>query len=155
MKRFMSLSMCLCAMLALLSACAGSSSKGDGTLIGKWEQVVEENGAQAVSTYDFKESGELVQTIVMKNDMPYINISGGGTCQYTYENDQITFMFSGADFDFDEFAIEGIDDENIDLAIEEMKSQLVDMEQTFTNVKIDGDKMTANFNGRSVTLTRL
>lgn len=38
--------------------------------------------------------------------------------------------------------------------MEAMKSGMV-MEQEFTDVKIEGDKMTAKFNGQKITLKRI
>lgn len=146
-------------VILLLSCSSESSNKSndddnDDGIIGKWEQVVEQNGVKAVSTYDFKKSGKLVQTFEMKNNNPYINIVGKGTCKYTYEDDKITFKFSAADFDFSSFVIEGLDEEYIDTAIEQMKESMVDVEQEFVDVEIDGDELTAKFNGQTVTLTR-
>ncbi|MDE6199262.1 MAG: hypothetical protein K2G06_05415 [Muribaculaceae bacterium] len=153
MKRFMYFTMCLCAMFAVLSSC---SSGGNG-LIGKWEQTISEAGANAVATYDFKDNGKMTQTMVMKSETPSINIEGEGTCDYTYsEADKtITFKFSASDFNFKTFEIEGIDEASMEMAMDQMKSQMVNMEQKFTNVNIDGDKLTANFNGQEVEMKRM
>lgn len=152
MKRLMYFTMCLCTLLVAMSAC---SSKNANALIGKWEQTISQNGVKAVVTYDFKDNGKLVQTMVMKNSTPAINIDAEGTCDYTYADDKITFKFSPSDFTFNKFEIEGLDESYADAAMEEMKSSMVDMEQEFDNVKIDGDKLTANFNGQKVELKRL
>lgn len=152
MKRLMYLTMCLCAMLVAMSSCSGKSENG---LIGKWEQTVDEAGAKVVVTYDFKESDKLTQTFDLKNDTPEMNIKGDGTCDYTYVDNTITFKFSASDFNFSKFEIEGVDNDMIDMAMEQMKSQMVNVEQKFTDVKIDGDKLTATFNGQEVTLKRI
>lgn len=181
MKRLMYFTMCLCTMLVVLSCSKSSSDKNDGgkssydmscsknssdknvsdksiynnPIIGKWEQTINQGSAAAVVTYNFKESGKLIQTMVMKNASPAINIDGEGTCEYTYKDNTITFKFSASDYTFNKFSIEGMSDDMIDAAMEEMKSEMVNMEQSFTNVKIDGDKLTANFNGQKVELKRI
>lgn len=152
MKRLMYFTMCLCTMLLVVSC---SKSNSDNPLIGKWEQTIEQAGVKAVATYDFKDSGKLIQTMVMKNASPAIDIDAEGTCEYTYKDNTITFKFSASDFTFNKFSIEGLSDDMIDAAMEEMKSEMVNMEQSFTNVKIDGDKLTANFNGQQVELKRI
>ena len=152
MKRLMYFTMCLCTMLLVVSC---SKSNSDNPLIGEWEQTIEQAGVKAVATYDFKDSGKLTQTMVMKNASPAIDIDAEGTCEYTYKDNTITFKFSASDFTFNKFSIEGMSDDMIDAAMEEMKSEMVNMEQSFTNVKIDGDKLTANFNGQQVELKRI
>ena len=91
----------------------------------------------------------------MKRNAPAIDIDAVGTCEYTYKDNTITFKFSASAFTFNKFSIEGMSDDMIDAAMEEMKSEMVNMEQSFTNVKIDGDKLTANFNGQKVELKRI
>lgn len=152
MKRLMCFTMCLCTMLIAMSSCSGKKENG---IIGKWEQTVSENGVKAVTTYDFKEGGKLTQTFVMKNESPEINIEGEGTCDYTFADNTVTFKFSASDFNFKNFSIEGVSEDMVDMAMEQMKSQMVNMEQKFTDVKINGDKLTAEFNGQQVTLTRI
>jgi len=138
-------------MLLTLSSCGGK----DNALIGKWEQTIEQMGVKAVVTYEFNNNGKMTQTLVMKNDSPEINIVADGTCEYTFADNTITFKFSGSDFNFDTFEIEGLGEEEIAYGMEAMKSEMVDMEQEFTDVKIEGDKMTANLQGREVELKRI
>lgn len=150
MKRFIYFTMCLCSMLVAVSC----SNKADNELIGKWEQTVEQMGVKAELTYDFKNNGKMTQTLVMKNDYPKINIVADGTCSYTYSDDIIKFKFSSSDFNFDVYEIEGMSEEEVAAGMEAMKSGMV-MEQEFTDVKIEGDKMTAKFNGQKITLKRI
>lgn len=154
MKRLMYFTMCLCTMLVALSSC---SSKGGNGLIGKWEQTIEQGGAKAIATYDFKDNGKMTQTMVMKSETPAINIDAEGTCDYTYSEAEktITFKFSATDFNFKTFEIEGISDDAMDVAMEQMKSEMVNLEQKFTDVNISGNEMTAVFNGQKVVLKRI
>lgn len=141
----------LFALTAVITSCA---EKADNELVGEWEQVVEQQGIKAVSVYDFKNGGEMYQTLEMTSSSPAVNIVADGTCQYTYENNTITFKFSAEDFNFSTFEMEGMPDYLIEASMEQMKAQMTDVEQSFTDVKIDGDVLTANFNGQQVTLTR-
>ena len=151
MKKFMYFTMCLCAMLVTLSSC----SKADNELIGKWEQTIEESGVKVVSTYEFKNGGKLTQTFVMESQYPEINIVGEGDCEYTYENGEITFKFSASDFNFSKFEMAGYSDEMVEMMMEQVKSTMVDVEQKFTDVKINGDELTAKFDGTEVSLVRI
>ena len=154
MKRIVNYVMCVCVMLVAMTACSG---KGDNGLIGKWEQTVDANGVKTVVTYDFQNSGKLRQTMVMKNDALHIFIDAEGVYEYSYyEADKtINFKFSGSDFNFKAFEIEGVSDDQVELAMENMKSDKVDIEQEFTDVNIEGDRMTAKFNGIKLTLKRI
>lgn len=151
MKRIMFFTVCLCTMLLSFTSCGGK----DNALVGKWEQTINQMGVKAVATYDFKENGKLTQSVVMKKASPKINIVGDGTCDYTFDGNTITFRFSASDFNFDSFEIEGLGEEAVAYAMEEMKSEMVGMEQKLTDVKIEGDKLTAKFNGQELELNRI
>lgn len=151
MKRFIYFALCMCTMMVTLSSCGGK----DNELVGKWEQVVEQMGAKAVSVYDFKSSGKMSQEMTVKNEEPYINIEGSATCKYTFEDGTITFKFSADDIEFSAFEIEGVSGDYIDTAMEQMKAQMGSMEQKIKNVKIDGDKLTGTFNGQEIEMTRV
>lgn len=142
--------LCLCTIMLSLPACGGKSGEG---LIGKWEQKINEEGGTAVSTYTFKENGELVQTLKIKS--PDVNIQGEGTCDYQYNGTTITFKFSASDFDFTKFEVKGISKSDLAAGMEMMRRQMVDMIQEFTDVKISGNTLTAMFNGQKVTLKRI
>lgn len=158
MKKLMFISLCICTMFITLTACSGGSksvSDPSNPIVGKWEQIVEQNGMNVDAIYEFKSSGDLSQSMTVKSSNPKVNIKGSGKCTYTYENDVITFMFSGKDFDFSKFEIEGLPKSYIDQAMNEMKRSMTDMEQVWTDVVIDGNTMTAYFNGNTITLKRL
>lgn len=148
MKRLLSFAVCLCTLMLALSSCSNNND-----LVGKWEQNVDQYGLNAYVTYDFKEDGTLTQTFEMKS--PQMNIVGEGSCKYTYKDGEITFKFSASDFNFSEFEIEGVDSEYIDMVMEEMKSQIANVEEHVTDVKIDGDKLTGNSKGQKIQLTRV
>lgn len=152
MKKLMYFTMCMCTVLIALASC---SSKADNELIGKWEQTIEQGSVKVVTTYDFQNGGKLTQTFVMKSDYPAIDIVGEGDCDYTYEDGVITFKFSAKDFNFSKFEMEGYSEDMIDTMMEQVKSTMVDVEQKFTDVKVEGDELTAMFQGMEVSLTRM
>ena len=82
-------------------------------------------------------------------------IEAEGTCDYTFNDNTITFTISAEDFNFSKFEIEGVPEEQIELAMEQQKSQMTGIEQSLTDVVIDGDILTANFNGQEITLKRI
>lgn len=151
MKRLIFFTLFMCTMVLSLTSCGSKNNE----LIGKWEQVVEQAGVNAVLTYDFKDNGTLTQTMVMKGKSPMIDISGEATCVYSYSGNTITFKFSNSDITFNKYKVEGLDDAMVEVAMEEMKSEMVDMEQKLTDVKIEGDKLTAKFNGQEMELNRI
>lgn len=146
--------MCLCTMLLVLASCS-KSSNSDNPLVGKWQQEVDKAGVQATVTYDFKSDGTLTQTSVMNSESPYMAIEAEGTCDYSFNDNTITFTISAEDFNFSKFEIEGVPEEQIELAMEQQKSGMTGIEQSFTDVVIDGDILTANFNGQEITLKRI
>lgn len=151
MKRLIFFTLFMCTMMLSLTSCGSKNNE----LVGKWEQVVEQAGVKAVLTYDFKDNGTLTQTMVMKGKSPMIDISGEATCVYSYSGNTITFKFSNSDITFNKYKVEGLDDAMVEVAMEEMKSEMVDMEQKLTDVKIEGDKLTAKFNGQEMELNRI
>ena len=146
--------MCLCTMLLVLASCS-KSSNSDNPIVGKWQQEVDKAGVQATVTYDFKSDGTLTQTSVMNSESPYMAIEAEGTCDYTFNDNTITFTISAEDFNFSKFEIEGVPEEQIELAMEQQKSGMTGIEQSLTDVVIDGDILTANFNGQEITLKRI
>lgn len=154
MKRITYFAMCLCTMLLVLASCS-KSSNSDNPIVGKWQQEVDKAGVQATVTYDFKSDGTLTQTSVMNSESPYMAIEAEGTCDYTFNDNTITFTISAEDFNFSKFEIEGVPEEQIELAMEQQKSGMTGIEQSLTDVVIDGDILTANFNGQEITLKRI
>lgn len=152
MKHLKYLTMCL---LAVVLAVSCSRSDSGNSLIGKWQQTVTEDGTMAVSTYDFKDNGKLTQTLTMKSEIPAIEIDAEGTCDYVYTGDTITFKFSATDFNFKKFMIEGVGEDIIETAMDNMKAEMTNVEQRFTDVRIEGDKLTATFEGQEVTFQRI
>ncbi len=138
-----------------LTACSGKTSKADTDLIGKWEQIVNESGVEAVTIYDFMSDGKVEQTIQMSSKYPAMEIVGNGTSDYRYEDGVISFTFSASNFSFSKFEMEGVTDELVELAMEQVKSSMVNMEQQLQNVRIKGNKLTATFNGQDIELKRL
>lgn len=164
MKRLMYLTMCLFALCVAVTSCSDKAdgkdkvegkAKAENGLVGKWEHVVEQAGAKAVVTYDFRENGMVTQTMVMKSESPLIDIEGEAEFEYKYADGVITFKFSGEDVHFPKFKMEGLSDEMVAMAMEQMKSSFVDVEQKITDVKIKGDKLTAMMQGIEITMTRM
>lgn len=140
------------ALVAILFVVASCGSKSG--LEGKWVQTMNEMGANIEVTYDFKGNGKCTQTMKMTSQTPNMNIEGEGTFDYKYEDNTITMTFSGGDFNFSKFEMEGLDGGMIDMAKEQMKNNMVNMTQTLNNVKIEGNKLTADFNGIQIEMTR-
>ncbi|MDE6802310.1 MAG: hypothetical protein K2J06_06045 [Muribaculaceae bacterium] len=154
MKRVLSFVACLCVVLLALTACGGNGSKGSNELIGKWKQVVDQSGVKAVTVYDFEEDGILEQSLSVTGEYPKTEIVGEAKAKYEYEDGVISFTFSGSDMTFSKFEIEGLPDDMIEMAKEQTLSSMVDMKQQMENVKIDGNKLTATFNGQEIEMTR-
>ena len=148
MKKIVAMAMCLMMMVFALSANAQNSA-----IVGKWKQNVNEGGVSVETVYDFHSDGTMIQTLEVTS--PKIEIVGGATCKYTYENNTITFKFEVADCNFSKFTIEGVPQSMIDQAIEMQKSEMAKQVQKLTDVKIEGDKMTCVFNGQRITLVRI
>ena len=150
MKKFFSLAIVAIAMVVI--SCGGKESK---PLVGKWEQKIMENGVDMVATYDFKDNGKCVQTIKIQNESPAMDIDATGTFDYVYENNAIKITFDGQDFEFKKFSMEGLSDDMVKPAMEAMKSQLSSQKQIINDVKIEGDKLTGNFNGTEITMEKM
>lgn len=151
MKKLFKFSLLLMAILFALNANA-KIEKSD--ILGTWTQSVNEEGISVTTTYDFKEDNTVTQIFIMNGASPKMNVIADGTAQYTLNDDSITFKFSGSDFNFTVFEIEGIPQEYVGLAQEQMRSSLVNVEQTLSDIKINGNTLTAKFNGETVTLER-
>jgi hypothetical protein len=85
----------------------------------------------------------------------YLMIKSDEACDYTYENDIITFKCSSSDISFSEFYIEGVEDEAIEQSMAQMRSQMSSITNQITNVKINGNTLTGIFNGNQITLKRI
>lgn len=174
MKRFFNLSLCLFTLLFVISACSesgkssskneesesfesvkSSSKNEETTIIGTWIQEVYQDGITAVSTYEFDDNGRMFQEVSMASSTPRMHIEASGPCDYTYENDIITFKCSSSDISFSEFYIEGVEDEAIEQSMAQMRSQMSSITNQITNVKINGNTLTGIFNGNQITLKRI
>lgn len=155
MKKILKLTSFLMIMMVFVG-CASrkdKESKEDNELVGKWRQEVFEGGISMVSTYDFKSNGRLTQTVEFSGQG--MDIAAEGTCDYTYENNTITFKISGKDMTFTKVEFEGLSAEETEMVKEAALGQMTDMVQTLTDVKINGDTLTANFDGNEITMTRM
>ena len=151
MKKAVKLAVCLIAMVISFNAQAKIEKS---EILGVWTLNVDENGMSLISTYDFKEDGTMTQFVMMNSSSPKMSIIADGNCQYKIQDDSIVFKFSASDFNFRTFEIEGIPEEYVGVAKQQMMSQMVNVEQKLTNVVIDGNTMTAETEGQKVTLTR-
>ena len=155
MKKILKLTSFLMIMMVFVG-CASrkdKESKEDNELVGKWRQEVFEGGISMVSIYDFKSNGRLTQTVEFSGQG--MDIAAEGTCDYTYENNTITFKISGKDMTFTKVEFEGLSAEETEMVKEAALGQMTDMVQTLTDVKINGDTLTANFDGNEITMTRM
>ena len=123
-------------------------------IMGVWTQTQNEQGVNVSSTYDFKADGTVTQILVMNSTSPKMNIIADGTVKYQLADDTITFKFSASDFNFTVFEIEGLPQEYVEIAKQQTLAQMTNMEQKLTDVKIDGNTLTANFNGQPISLHR-
>lgn len=141
-------------MAAMLFAFAAHAKIDKSELIGQWVLTQTEKGINIISVYDFMDNDRMSQMVIMTGTSPKMTISANGTCDYRVEDGSIIFKFSGSDFEFTTFEIEGIPEDYIELAKQQIKSQMVNVEQKMTNVKIKGNKLEAKVEGEKVTMTR-
>lgn len=151
MKNLVKIAFCLMAVLFAFNAEAKIEKS---ELLGTWTQTVNEGGVMVITTYDFMEDDNVKQMLIMNSASPKMNIIADGTAQYKLDDDSIIFKFSGKDFNFTAFEIEGLPEEMKGMAQQQMMQQLVNVEQKITDVKIDGNTLTAKFNNETITLTR-
>lgn len=129
-----------------------STSSEENPLLGKWEQRVETPEALIVATYEFNADNTITQTLDTKGEG--IDIEAEGTCQYTFKDNTLKFKFSGSDFEFEKFEINGQDLSDSEI-MEQQKKQMTDIENVITDVKIEDDTLSGNFNGVPFVLTRV
>lgn len=151
MKKTMKLALCLIMLTVALSAGAKVEKS---QILGIWTSSQTTNGINVVSTYDFKDDNTVTQILVVNGTNPQVNIIADGTVSYKLSDDTLTFKFSAKDFNFTLFQIEGLPDEYVEMAKNQMMGQMVNMEQKLTDVQVEGDTLTAKFNGETVTLQR-
>ena len=141
-------------LIALLTTFNIDAKVDKKQLLGVWTQIENEQGINFFSTYDFKEDGTVTQFVIVTAESPKINIVADGTCKYQLKDDTITFKFSASDFNFSTMEMEGLPEEMKGMVMQQIMSQMVNVEQKLTNVKIDGNTLTAKANGVSITLRR-
>lgn len=141
-------------LIALLTTFNIDAKVDKKQLLGVWTQIENEQGINLFTTYDFKEDGTVTQFVIVTAESPKINIVADGTCKYQLKDDTITFKFSASDFNFTTMEIEGLPEEMKGMVMQQIMSQMVNVEQKLTNVKIDGNTLTAKANGVSITLRR-
>lgn len=156
MKKFMSATMRLCTLAVMLVLVSCTMNAAD-SLIGKWLQVVDENGVKIEITYEFNADGNMKQLFNLNSSTtPHIKMQAEGGCKYTFQDNSLTFKFDVNDFKFSVFEVEGVDATTTQAIMEQTKQSLVgaDMEQKITDIKINGNKLTGKFNGQELKLTR-
>lgn len=141
-------------LIALLTTFNIDAKVDKKQLLGVWTQIENEQGINLFTTYDFKEDGTVTQFVMVTAESPKINIVADGTCKYQLKDDTITFKFSASDFNFTTMEIEGLPEEMKGMVMQQIMSQMVNVEQKLTNVKIDGTTLTAKANGVSITMRR-
>ena len=137
MKRLMYLTMCLCTMLLVMTACVGKNK----SIVGKWELTFEIAGTKSVSVYEFNESGKFTMTTSSKSDSQAMNIRATGAGDYTYENNIITLKYDLPSYDIKEYAAEGIDEETSMAIMEQSKKMVGQVDLQLRVIKINGDEM--------------
>lgn len=151
MKKLFTIAFCMITALLAFNANAKINSS---EILGLWVQTVNEQGVNAVSTYDFKDNGRIYQTLEVTSANPKIIIEAEGECDYTFKDDKITFIFSGKDVDITKFEMEGLSDSMVQQLIEQTKQGMVNQKQVIKVTKIEGNTMNAILNGEKITLIR-
>lgn len=155
MKKIMSATMRLCTLAVMLVVMSFTMSAAD-SLLGKWQQVVNESGVKVVTTYEFKADGNMKQVMDMNSSTaPRIKMQGEGVCKYTFQNNTLTFKFDAKDLNFPVFEVDGVDAATTQAIMEQTKQSMGAMEQKITDIKINGNELTGKFNGNEFKLTRL
>lgn len=155
MKKIMSATMRLCTLAVMLVVMSFTINAAD-SLIGKWQQIVEENGVKVVTTYEFNTDGNMKQVMNMDSSTtPRIRMQGEAVCKYTFLNNTLTFKFDAKDFNFPVFEVEGVDAATTQAIMEQTKQSMGATEQKITDIKINGSELTGKFNGQEFKLTRL
>lgn len=150
MKNVMKQLMVLVAVMVL-----GLSASADDSIIGQWVQDVSEQGVTIISYYDFGSDGKFVQDMLITSSSPKMDISVSGKGPYSYQNGTITFKCEPEDVTVSKFYIEGADQNMINAAVEQQKAQMASQVFKLSDVKVEGDKMTAEYNGTKITLCRV
>lgn len=147
----MRLALCMAVIFVALGAKAELKKS---EILGVWTQTQNEQGVSVSSTYDFKADDTVTQILVVSSANPKVSVIADGTVKYQIGDDTITFKFSASDFNFSVFEIEGLPQEYVEVAKQQMLSQMTNMEQKLTDVKIEGNTLTAKFNGETISMQR-
>ena len=151
MKKLAKVTLLLLLFATIICSCSSDGGKND-SLIGKWKQTINQGGYTFNVTYDFQSSDKVTQFIKMTGNGLLFDVEG--TCDYTYSDDKITFNFSGKDMKINKMEFPGVSDAQVEMIKEQSLGQFVNMEQVFSNVKIEDNKLTCDVDGKTVTLTR-
>ena len=152
MKQIKRFSMCL---VALMISVATYAADNNDALVGKWVQTLTESGITVVTSYEFMPDGEMVQVLNMVGTSPKVEIAGTARCKYEYKKNTIKFKFQPKDIDIEKFEIEGLPDGMAMMAIEQQKAEMAKMEQKLTDVKIEGNLLTAKLGNETITLIKV
>lgn len=151
MRQLYFFAICFCAFI-LMPSCSGSS---DNALIGSWEQIVEEDSMKTVDIVDFVKSGLLKEKGIINNmTTPAVEVVYESTGKYTYVGDTITIIVSAKDINIKSVKIQGGSDEDNENFKKLMTSEFTDINQIWTDVKIEGDSITATLEGQKLVLKR-
>lgn len=142
----------LAIVLILTGTSCKSNSNNNNPLLGKWEQVYNQDGLTLNASYDFKESGDVKQKVKLKTAQLEIDVEG--TAKYNYSGDSITFKFTPEDIKFNKVEAPGLSEEQIEIVKEMALSQLADRASVLSNVKISGKTLTGSYNGEEITMTK-
>lgn len=151
MKNVMRFTFCLLSLLFYMSAGAKVEKS---ELLGVWTQMETENGVTMMSTYDFKEDNTVTQLLMINGSAPKMNVMADAKAEYNLEDDCLTFKVNPADVNFTAFEIEGLPQEYVGMAQQQMLAELTNVVQKLTDLKIEGNILTAKFNGQKVTFKR-
>ena len=151
MKNLMKLGLCL---LAVLFAFNANAKVSKSELLGAWTLTFNMQGAMVISTFDFNADDTMTQFFMTNCTSPKMNIIAEAKGSYTLEDDTITFQVSTSDVNFSVFEIEGLPDNMKGMAQQQILNQMMNSDQKLTDVKIEGNTLTAKAGGQTLTFQR-
>lgn len=140
--------------MAILFAFNADAKVEKSDILGVWTQMETEKGITVMSIYDFQSDNTVTQMLMLTGDSPKMNVMADGKAEYKLEDDCLIFKISPSDINFTAFEIEGLPQEYVGMAQQQMLAEMTNMQQKLTDINIEGNILTAKFNGQTVTFKR-
>lgn len=149
MKKSLFVGVLFTVMILAFTSCSDSNP-----IVGKWEQKIEEGGVDMEIYYNFKNSGDMTLSIEMESKSPKMNIEGEGISSYKFSGDTLEFILTEKNFKFTKFEVEGLDPSLTTMAKNQMLKMLMDVDNRYTDVKIEDGILTARVGDQTVTFKK-